>query len=281
MQYPDIDPVAISLGPFQIHWYGIMYLVGFIAGWALARARAEQWPGGRPPGAGPFLTREEVADLIFYGALGVVLGGRIGYMIFYRYLPDPGSLLEDPLGILRVWQGGMSFHGGMLGVVLAAWLFARNKGKSFMRLLDFAAPLVPIGLGAGRLGNFIGAELWGRPTEMPWGMVFPGAGPVPRHPSQLYEFFLEGVVMFVVLWIYSARPRPTGAVAGLFALLYGIFRTFVEFFREPDEHIGYLAFGWFTQGMLLSLPLVLAGALAMALAYRNDTFARSGGRRQS
>ena len=273
LQYPDIDPVALSLGPLQIHWYGIMYLIGFGGGWALALHRAKQ------PGSG--WSKDQVADLTFYVALGVVIGGRLGYILLYTLLYDPGLLLEDPLVLVRVWEGGMSFHGGLLGVVLAVWLFCRHTRKPVMKVLDFVAPVVPIGLGAGRLGNFIGAELWGRPTEMPWGMVFPGAGPRPRHPSQLYEFFLEGVVMFAVLWWYSSKPRPTGAVAALFAILYGVFRIFVEFFREPDEHIGYLAFGWFTQGMLLSLPLVLVGAFVMALAYKDNTFEKLARRRQS
>lgn len=262
LQYPDIDPVAFTIGPFQVHWYGIMYLIGFIAAWFLARLRA-----GRP---GSGWTHAQVADLIFYGALGVVLGGRIGYMLFYNF----PRLLEEPFSLFYVWQGGMSFHGGLLGVIIAVWLFARQTGKSVLHVLDFSAPLVPIGLGAGRIGNFIGGELWGRVTDAPWGMVFPAAGPLPRHPSQLYEFALEGVVLFIILWLYSARPRPLFAVAGMFSLFYGLFRFFVEFFREPDAHLSFVAFNWLTMGQLLSLPMIIAGAAVLVLAYRGDTFAR-------
>ncbi len=256
LTYPKIDPVAVKLGPLKIHWYGIMYLIAFASAWWLGVRRA------RRPGSG--WNPDQVSDLIFYGAMGVVLGGRLGYTLFYNF----GHFLADPLSIFRIWEGGMSFHGGLLGVLVAMWLYGRKYHRRFFELTDFIAPLVPIGLAAGRLGNFINGELWGRPTDVPWAMVFPGAGPLPRHPSQLYELLLEGVLLFIIVWFYSARPRPRMAVSGVFALGYGSFRFFVEFFREPDAHIGYLAFGWLTQGQLLSVPLILLGVLLLWLAYR-------------
>jgi phosphatidylglycerol:prolipoprotein diacylglycerol transferase len=196
----------------------------------------------------------------------VILGGRIGYTLFYGF----DQLRADPAFVLRIWQGGMSFHGGLLGVLIAAWLFGRRHGHRFFAVTDFIAPLVPIGLGAGRLGNFINGELWGRVSDLPWAMVFPHAGPLPRHPSQLYEFALEGVVLFAVLWLYSARPRPCMAVSGLFLVGYGLARSAVEFAREPDPHLGFLAGDWLTMGMLLSLPMVLAGGVLLALAWRSQ-----------
>ncbi|RMG51073.1 MAG: prolipoprotein diacylglyceryl transferase [Gammaproteobacteria bacterium] len=247
LTHPQIDPVALSLGPLQIHWYGIMYLLGFAAFWWLARLRARKpWSPIRP---------QQVDDLLFYGAMGVIIGGRLGSMLFYNF----DRLLADPLSLFRVWEGGMSFHGGMLGVIVAVWLYGRRQGVSLLQLTDFGAPMVPIGLGAGRIGNFINGELWGKPTDLPWGMVFRSGGPLPRHPSQLYEFLLEGVLLFIILWLYSARPRPVGTVSGLFLLFYGMFRFLVEFVREPDANIGYLAWGWLTMGQLLSLPMILAG----------------------
>jgi len=255
LNYPQIDPVAISLGPLKIHWYGLMYLVAFGAAWWLGRLRARRSPGWND---------EQISDLIFYGALGVVLGGRIGYTLFYNF----GHFIDDPLSIFRIWEGGMSFHGGLLGVLVAMWLFGRKYKHSFFELTDFVAPLVPIGLATGRLGNFINGELWGQPTNLPWGMVFPGAGPLPRHPSQLYEMFLEGIVLFVIVWVFSAKPRPRMAVSGVFALGYGVFRFAVEFVRQPDAHLGYIAFGWLTQGQLLSLPLIATGIVLLWLAYR-------------
>jgi len=261
---PQIDPVAIQLGPLAIRWYGLMYLAGFLAAWWLGRRRARA--------AGSGWRAEQVDDLIFYGALGVILGGRIGYTLFYGYQ----QLLDDPLFILRIWQGGMSFHGGLLGVLLAAWLFGRKHGFGFFGTTDFLAPLVPLGLLAGRIGNFVNGELWGRVSDVPWAMVFPHAGALPRHPSQLYEAFLEGLVLFLLLWFYSARPRPRMAVSGLFLAGYGAARTAVEFAREPDAHLGYLAGGWLTMGMLLSVPMVLAGAAMMALAYRGDGTPKTG-----
>ncbi len=256
LTYPDIDPVALSIGPVKIHWYGIMYLVGFATAWWLGRLRARR--------ADAPMNAEQVGDLIFYGALGAVLGGRLGYIFFYNF----SAFLDDPLSLIRVWEGGMSFHGGLIGVIVAMVLFARKLGVSFWKVADFTAPLTPIGFGAGRIANFINGELWGNVTNVPWAMVFPHAGPLPRHPSQLYQAFLEGVVLFAILWIFSRKPRPTGSVAGLFLLCYGTFRIIAEFFRHPDAHIGYIAFGWVTQGQLLSLPMVVTGAGLMVWAYR-------------
>ena len=256
LTYPDIDPVAVSLGPVAIHWYGLMYLIGFVGGWWLGVVSA------RRPESG--WQTSEIGDLLFYVALGVILGGRVGYILFYNF----GLFLDDPLMLLRVWQGGMSFHGGLLGVLLAMWLYGRKTGRSFFQVTDFMAPFVPIGLGAGRIGNFINGELWGAPTDLPWGMVFPFVDDQPRHPSMLYEALLEGLVLFVVLWLYSSKPRPTRAVSGMFLLGYGVFRFGVEFVREPDAHIGYLAMQWLTMGHLLSAPMIVFGVLLLALAYR-------------
>ncbi|MFN3919909.1 MAG: prolipoprotein diacylglyceryl transferase [Methylohalobius sp.] len=262
LPYPHIDPVAIQIGPLKVHWYGLMYLFGFLGAWVLARRRAEKY-GWR---------REEIDDLVFYGAFGVVLGGRSGYMLFYNL----AALAHDPLSFFRVWEGGMSFHGGLLGVLAAMGLFARKYKRAFFEVTDFIAPLVPIGLFFGRIGNFINGELWGKVTELPWGMVFPTGGHLPRHPSQLYEAALEGVVLFAVLWFYSAKPRPPKAVSGLFLLLYGSFRFLVEFIREPDAHIGYLAFGWLTMGQALSFPMIVAGLWLLALAYQHIRLAPAG-----
>jgi phosphatidylglycerol---prolipoprotein diacylglyceryl transferase len=261
LTYPEIDPVAISIGPLAIRWYGLMYLVGFAAGWWLGRRRAARPASGWSP--------EQVGDLVFYAALGVIIGGRLGYVLFY----DFAGLAADPLLILKVWQGGMSFHGGLIGVLLAMWWYGRSLGKGFFEVTDFVAPLAPLGLAAGRIGNFINGELYGRITDAPWGMVFPNAGPLPRHPSQLYEAFLEGFVLFAILWIYSARPRPAMAVSGLFLAGYGVFRFLVEFVREPDAHLGYLAWGWLTMGQVLTLPMILGGAALLVLAYRGRLYA--------
>jgi len=256
---PQIDPVAISLGPLKIHWYGLMYVIGFVGGWWLGVVRAKR------PGSG--WRKEEVSDLLFYIAFGVILGGRLGYVIFY----NAAYYLQHPLEVLYIWTGGMSFHGGMLGAIAALWLYGRKTHHAWLAVTDFVAPLAAIGLGPGRIGNFINHELWGRVTDLPWGMVFRGAGPLPRHPSQLYEFALEGVLLFVILWLYSSRPRPTSAVSGLFLLGYGSFRFLVEFVREPDAHIGYLAFGWVTMGHILSLPMILLGAWMIWWAYKPKT----------
>lgn len=254
----DIDPIALDLGFIQVHWYGLMYLVGFGAAFWLGGYRARQ------PGSG--WTEEQVSDLIFWCAMGVIVGGRMGYVLFYNF----DQFVADPLWLFAVWEGGMSFHGGLLGVLVMIWLFGKKHAKSFMQMGDFVAPLVPIGLGAGRIGNFIGGELWGRAADVPWAVVFPRtADGLARHPSQLYEAFLEGVVMFVVLWWFSSKPRPRMAVSALFLIMYGVFRSFVEFFREPDAHIGYIAFGWLTKGQLLSLPMIVVGVLLLLWAYKN------------
>ncbi len=266
----DIDPIALGLGPVRVHWYGVMYLLGFGIAWWLGRRRIR---AGRLPG----VNEEAFGDLLFYGILGVILGGRIGYVLFYAF----DGFLASPLSLFKVWEGGMSFHGGLLGVVAAAWWWSRKHGLHLMDTVDFVAPLVPPGLGLGRLGNYIGGELWGRFTGSNWGVVFPASDlgpytglpmeqlrqlhasgaldPFARHPSQLYQAALEGLVMFCVLWWYSRKPRPRYAVAGLFALLYGCFRFLVEFVRVPDAQLGYLAFGWLTMGQVLSLPLIVLG----------------------
>lgn len=278
----DIDPIALSLGPVQIHWYGVMYLLGFIAAWWLGRRRIR---AGRLPG----VSEQGFGDLLFYAMLGVVLGGRVGYVLFYAF----GDLLQNPLMLFRIWEGGMSFHGGLLGVMLGVWLWSRRNRTHFMDSMDFIAPLVPVGLGLGRLGNYIGGELWGKPTGGDWGVVFPRTLPTEyaalpierlralhaqgaldafaRHPSQLYQAVLEGVVMAALVWWFSSRPRPRYAVGGLFALLYGLFRFLVEFVREPDAHLGYLAFGWLTMGQVLSLPLILLGLFWLWLSRRQPT----------
>ena len=289
----QIDPIALRLPEFElfgrgfapsVHWYGVMYAVGFALAWYLGRRRIAQ---GRLPG----VDANGFADLLFYGMLGVVLGGRIGYVLFYGF----AAFLDDPLTLFRIWEGGMSFHGGLLGVLAATWWWSRRQGLHFADTVDFVAPLVPAGLGLGRLGNWIGGELWGKPTEAGWGVVFPRAlpdrfagldpaslralfesgalDPYARHPSQLYQVVLEGVVMFAVLWWFSSRPRPRYAVAGMFALLYGAFRFAVEFVREPDAHIGYLAFGWLTMGQVLSLPLVAIGLALLWASRRAPTLA--------
>ena len=265
MTYPDIDPVLFSVGPLSVHWYGLTYLIGLGGAWWLGVLRARR--------SGSGWTREQVGDLIFYGAVGVIVGGRLGYGLFYGL----DQWLEDPLWIIKLQQGGMSFHGGLLGVMAAFWYFKRQTGKTWFQVSDFISPMVPIGLGAGRLGNFINAELWGRVTDVPWAMRFPvrQGGEVvgwtePRHPSMLYEFFLEGVVLFAVLWWFSRRPRPTATVTGLFGIGYGISRIVVEFFREPDAHLGYLAGGWLTMGMVLSFPMVVIGAAMIVWGYRRD-----------
>lgn len=252
----DFDKVAFHIFSWPVHWYGIMYLVGFLAGWGLARYRAAK------PGSG--WNAQKVDDWLFYGGMGVILGGRIGYVIFYNF----SAFIHEPLILLRIWEGGMSFHGGLLGVMFAMWLFARKYKDGYFQVMDFTAPMVAPALAAGRLGNFINAELWGKPTDLPWGMVFQGAGPLPVHPTPLYEALLEGVVLFILVWWFSSKPRPTMAVSGVFAIGYATFRILVEFVRLPDAHMGYLAFGWVTQGMLLSAPLGLFGMYLMWRAYR-------------
>jgi phosphatidylglycerol:prolipoprotein diacylglycerol transferase len=256
LKYPVIDPVLVSLGPLQVHWYGIMYLLGFAGAWWLATRRS------RLPNS-PCQT-EQVEDLIVYGAAGVILGGRFGYVLFYHF----DRFIEDPLWLLRIWEGGMSFHGGLLGVAIALLVYARKLRQPFFAVTDFIAPMVPIGLGLGRLGNFIGQELWGRATDVPWAMVFPrDPEQLARHPSQLYQAALEGLILFVILFWFSSKPRPKMAVTGLFLILYSCFRMAVEFFREPDSHIGFDAMGWLTRGQLLSFPMLMVGCTLFFAAY--------------
>lgn len=271
------DPVAFSIGPLSVHWYGITYLLAFLFFWAYGSwlARNREWWGWSP---------QDVGDMLFYGMLGVVVGGRTGYVLFYAM----DSFLENPMFLFKITQGGMSFHGGLLGVMAAMWWFGRKSGRSFWDVADFVAPLVPIGLGLGRLGNFIGGELWGRISDAPWAMVFANAiqpggwqsaelraawesgalDHLARHPSQLYQAFGEGLGLFVLLAVYSRLPRPAAAVSGLFLVGYGAFRFMAEFFREPDTHIGFIGGEWLTMGMVLSLPMIAAGAVIMAAAYR-------------
>ncbi|HVY53866.1 MAG TPA: prolipoprotein diacylglyceryl transferase [Gammaproteobacteria bacterium] len=258
MNYPQFDPVAFHLGSWPVYWYGLMYLFGFVLSWVLLSFRVKH-------NFQPGFKHEQLTDLLFYGALGVIIGGRVGYMVFY----DWRLLFSDPLLLFQTWKGGMSFHGGLIGVTLALWWYARKANLSLFKICDFIAPVVPVGLGLGRIGNFINGELWGRVTDVSWAMVFPAAGSLPRHPSQLYEFSLEGVVLFLILWIYSSKPRPSGAVSGLFLFCYGIFRSLVEFYREPDSQIGLL-WGIGTEGQLLSLPMILFGIILLVQAYSRN-----------
>ncbi|MBU6248437.1 MAG: prolipoprotein diacylglyceryl transferase [Xanthomonadaceae bacterium] len=274
------DPVAFKLGPLQVHWYGLMYLFGFLLVATLAEYRRRR---GRLP-----VSRDALSDLLFYAMMGVIVGGRVWYMLFY-YAGGPSWIWHDPLALFRVWDGGMSFHGGLLGVVLTGWWWSRRHRLHPFDTIDFVAPMVPLGLGLGRLGNFINGELWGKPGDVPWAMIFPGSrdedlqlaagnptlterlqqfGGLPRHPSQLYELALEGVVMFTVLWLVSLKPRPRYLVSGLFALLYGCFRFAVEFVRVPDPQLGYLAWGWLTMGQAQSVPLIVVGLVLIAMSRR-------------
>ncbi len=276
----NFDPVAVSIGPLDIHWYGVMYLLAFLSFWAIGNHRAmrQTWWGW---------SKQDVSDVLFYGMLGVILGGRIGYMLFYGF----ELLIQDPVSILKVWDGGMSFHGGLLGVIVAMAWFARRTGRTFWQVADFVAPMVPLGLAFGRLGNFIGGELWGRLTDVPWAMIFAkstgfaqvnesalneawrsGAlDHLARHPSQLYQASMEGLALFLILMWYSRRPRPIAAVSGLFLIGYGVFRLVAEFFRQPDDHLGFLALQWLTMGMALSLPMIAAGFIIMLFAYHSDS----------
>ena len=260
--HPQFDPIAIHLGPLAVRWYGLMYLIGFALFILLGRYRIKQNPQGA-------FTVSMLDDMLFYGVLGVILGGRLGHVIFYQF----GYYLQHPLEIFAVWQGGMSFHGGFLGVISAMALLARKYKLQWLAVTDFIAPLVPLGLGAGRIGNFINAELWGRPTDVPWGMVFPNVDRLARHPSQLYEFALEGLAFFALMWVYSAKPRPVGAVSGMFLIGYGVFRSVAEFFREPEDgFMGVLTLG-ISMGQWLSLPMIVAGVLMIAWAYRTEAAA--------
>ena len=259
--HPQFDPIALQLGPIALRWYGLMYLVAFLGFFLLGRLRLSRGPHAAFTG----MTSRDLEDLLFYGALGVVIGGRLGYVLFYK----PGYYLTHPLEIAAVWQGGMAFHGGLLGVIAAIALWCRRRDKAFWRVIDFVAPLVPVGLAAGRMGNFINGELWGRPTAASWGMVFPQAGDaLARHPSQLYQFAGEGLLLFVFLWWYSSRLRPPAAVSGMFLMGYGVLRFAAEFARQPDAFLGVLAFG-LTMGQLLSLPMVAAGFVLWRWAMRN------------
>ena len=254
--HPNFDPVAVSLGPVAIRWYGLMYVLGFLGILLLGRQRIRTQPWLN-------WTLRDLDDIIFYGVLGTILGGRLGYVLFYKF----DYYLQHPLEIFYVWQGGMSFHGGFLGVILAMLIFARQRNKHWFSVTDFIAPLVPPGLMFGRIGNFINAELPGRPTDGPWAMIFPQVDQIGRHPSQLYQAALEGFTLFVILWLFAKKPRPMGAISGLFLIGYGVFRFIVEFAREPDNFLGLLALN-FSMGQWLSLPMIIGGLLIMRWAYR-------------
>ena len=249
--HPNFDPVALQIGPVGIHWYGLMYVFGFLGVYILGNYRVKNYPQTID---GDW-NSEQISDLIFYGALGAVLGGRLGYVLFYK----PAEYFANPLEIFMINQGGMSFHGGLLGVILAITLFARKTNRTLFQIGDFIAPLAPIGLFFGRMGNFINQELWGKPTDLPWGMVFTNGGPQPRHPSMLYEALLEGLLLWAVLWWVARKPRQAGVLSGLFLIGYALGRMLVEFVRVPDEHLNYLLFDWVTMGHLLSLPMLILG----------------------
>ncbi|MDX7720466.1 prolipoprotein diacylglyceryl transferase [Aeromonas caviae] len=253
--FSQIDPVAFSLGPLSVRWYGLMYLFGFAFAMWLAGRRADA------PNSG--WTRNEVSDLLFYGFLGVILGGRIGYVLFYNF----DLFLADPTYLFKIWTGGMSFHGGLIGVITAMIWFAHKTQRHFFTVADFVAPLIPFGLGVGRIGNFMNGELWGRVTDVPWAIIFPEAGPEPRHPSQLYQFALEGVVLFIILNLFWRKHPPRGAISGMFLLFYGLFRFLVEFVRQPDSQLG-LYFNEISMGQILSTPMIVAGALMVWAAYK-------------
>ncbi len=257
LTHPQFDPVALQLGPFAVHWYGLMYLLAFGLVLVLGRWRIahQPWTGWNS---------KMLDDALFYGVLGVILGGRIGYILFYK----PGDFLANPLDILKVWEGGMSFHGGFLGVILAMALFARSRKLPWLSVTDFIAPLVPLGLAAGRLGNFINGELWGRPTDLPWGMVFPQAADgIARHPSQLYQFAGEGLLLFAIVWLFALKPRPVGAISAVFLIGYGVLRFLAEFTREPDSFLGLLGLG-LSMGQWLSLPMIVVGIWMLRWAQR-------------
>ena len=254
LSYPEIDPIIFSIGFVKIRWYGLMYVIGFVLAWLLARKRATTaWSPIKP---------EQVDDLIFYSMLGVIIGGRVGYVFVYGW----DYLMRDPLYLFKITEGGMSFHGGLVGVMLAMWLYGRRLRLGMWTMNDVVAPLVPLGLGFGRIGNFINDELWGKPTDVPWAFDRNGVG---LHPSQLYEALLEGLVLFVIVWTFSAKKRPHMAVSGMFLLCYGVFRFYVEFYRVPDDHLGYQMLGWVTMGQILSAPMILLGSVLLFMAYSN------------
>ncbi|XVN73529.1 Phosphatidylglycerol--prolipoprotein diacylglyceryl transferase [Oligella sp. MSHR50489EDL] len=257
IQHPQFNPIALSLGPLQVHWYGLMYLLAFAIAWFLGRQRIKQGYIDISP--------KRFEDLLFYGIVGVVLGGRLGYVLFYQF----SYYLRHPLEILAVWDGGMAFHGGLIGVLLAMLYFAHKEGKTFFQIGDFVAPLIPLGLAVGRWGNFMNGELWGRPTNGNWGMIFPMVDNLPRHPSQLYQMALEGILLFVILWFYSKKPRPTGCVSAVFLIGYGVLRFIAEFGREPDSHLGLLTLN-LSMGQWLSLPMILAGAILFAISIKRS-----------
>ena len=285
MIHPQFDPVALSLGPIQVHWYGVMYLLAFAAAYALAWYRSSKRSGWNS---------EMVSDLVFYGALGVILGGRIGYVLFYQF----GEFLQNPAYLFKVWEGGMSFHGGFIGVGLAMWYFAHKYKKPIFAVLDFIVPCVPTGLLFGRIGNYINGELWGRVSDggYNWLTYFPQAANfdanllqtnpalqalaisynnynlLPRHPSQLYEAFAEGLLLFIILWFYSAKPRPRMAVTALFLIGYGLSRFIIEFFRQPDADQGFILFGWMTKGQILTAPMIILGIILIIYAYRRNIY---------
>ena len=252
LNHPQIDPVALQLGPLAVHWYGLTYLAAFALFFFLATQRLKHPPFSRLS----HWQARDVEDILFAGVLGGVLGGRSGYCLFYQ----PGYYLLHPWEVAYVWQGGMSFHGGLLGVMAAMWWFAKTRHRPFFQVMDFVAPCVPTGLAAGRIGNFINGELWGRQADpdLPWGMVFRGAGDFSRHPSQLYQFLLEGLLLFVILWVFARKDRPLGQVSAVFLMGYGFFRFVAEFFREPDAHLGLLSMGM-SMGQWLCVPMILAG----------------------
>jgi phosphatidylglycerol---prolipoprotein diacylglyceryl transferase len=261
--YPHFDPIAFQVGPVAVRWYGLMYLAAFLLTWVGLRSRAKlPWSKVKPA---------NVDDVVFYGALGAIVGGRVGYMLIYGL----SELVADPLSLFTVWKGGMSFHGGLAGVLIAMWVLAKRSGIKFFDITDAIAPWASGGIFFGRMGNFINGELWGKTTspDAPWAVIVDGE---PRHASQLYEAFLEGALLCFVLWLYTKKPRPTMAASGLFLVLYGVFRIVIEFVREPDRQLGYVALGWITTGMLLSVPMVIAGVVLLVLSHRNG--ADAGGR---
>ncbi|MDB5844552.1 MAG: prolipoprotein diacylglyceryl transferase [Polaromonas sp.] len=266
--HPEINPVALQLGPLAIHWYGLTYLAAFGLFFLLASLRLRHEPYASITGPGAW-SRRDIEDILFLGVMGVVIGGRLGYCLFYK----PGYYLAHPLEIFFVWQGGMSFHGGMLGVLVSQLWFARSRHRPWLQVMDFIAPCVPTGLAAGRVGNFINGELWGRfsAPDLPWGMVFPHSGSMlPRHPSQVYQFLMEGMLLFVLLWLYARQPRKTGQVSGAFLVGYGVFRFIAEFFREPDDFLGILSLG-LSMGQWLCVPMIVAGLALWVWASRRDT----------